>query len=314
MIRPHLQVSIATAQAIADRLRAGTTVANVFSIHGGEMAAVYEIAFTDGHPSLILKIYPEALHWKMRKETRIIALAQGRLSVAVPEILLADDTKHLVDLNFLVMTKLDGVLLGSIERTLTPDQFASAYRQIGSLLHEFHRIRMQAFGYIGEKGIVAPYASNHAYLTAQFERKLKEFLQRGGTEALARRIEKYAALHASLLHACTQAVVCHNDLHAGNLFARVNRGAIQLCGVVDFEGALAGDPLMDIAKALYYLSGDARRALLEGYGSIGSLHEAQALNFYHLYFVLELWCWMVQIGNKQSLAALTRDLERYSTP
>jgi hygromycin-B 7''-O-kinase len=46
-------------------------------------------------------------------------------------------------------------------------------------------------------------------------------------------------------------VLCHNDLHAGNLPATVGKGDLQLTGVLDFEGALSGDPLMDVAKALY---------------------------------------------------------------
>src|SRR5262245_29940147 len=35
---------------------------------------------------------------------------------------------------------------------------------------------------------------------------------------------------------------------------RLRGGAVRLSGVLDFEGALADDPLMDVAKALYYLS------------------------------------------------------------
>jgi aminoglycoside phosphotransferase (APT) family kinase protein len=46
----------------------------------------------------------------------------------------------------------------------------------------------------------------------------------------------------------------HNDLHAGNVLAEIAEGGVRLSGVLDFEGALAGDPLMDVAKALYYLN------------------------------------------------------------
>jgi aminoglycoside phosphotransferase (APT) family kinase protein len=80
--------------------------------------------------------------------------------------------------------------------------------------------------------------------------------------------------------------------------------------VLDFEGALAGDPLMDVAKALYYLTDEAKTALLEGYGDMGQRRWSQTLDLYHLYFVLELWCWMAQIGNEQSLDKLALHLER----
>ena len=116
----------------------------------------------------------------------------------------------------------------------------------------------------------------------------------------------------SRLSACKQAVLCHNDLHAGNLLVTDMDGSLRLSGVLDFEGALAGDPLMDVAKALYYLDAECRHALLGGYGPIDRLRWPQTLDLYHLYFVLELWCWMAEIGKNETLKKLALELERYS--
>jgi aminoglycoside phosphotransferase (APT) family kinase protein len=40
---------------------------------------------------------------------------------------------------------------------------------------------------------------------------------------------------------------------------------LRLSGILDFDGALAGDPLMDVAKALHYVGAEAKAALLKGY-------------------------------------------------
>jgi aminoglycoside phosphotransferase (APT) family kinase protein len=253
------------------------------------------------------------MHWKMQKEVTVSTLIQGRLSVAMPHILFADDTKALLGLNLVLMTKLEGSVLRWLEPAMTSGQIASAYKQIGQLLREFHRIPMEAFGYIGPNGIWTAYATNHAYMSFQFGKKLKEFTDQGGAASLARRVEAHVAERNHLLHACTRPVLCHNDLHTTNLLAKTTEGAVRLSGVLDFEGALAGDPLMDVAKALYYVSEQNRRALLEGYGETGRPQWSQALALYHLYFVLELWCWMAQIGNRGALDKLTSDLERFST-
>lgn len=311
-IRPDLQVPVATAQAIVDGVLQGHTVAAVSEIHGGEIAAIYEIAFGGAEQPVILKVYPDSLHWKMQKEVTVASLIQACLSVPVPRILLADDSKRLLGLNFILMTKLAGSILGGFESTLTNGQRVSAYRQIGLLLREFHRIPMEAFGYIGASGILTAHSTNHAYLSFQFDRKLKEFTDRGGAIRLAQRIAAHVSRRADLLRECSHPMLCHNDLHVGNLLAEITKGDVRLSGVLDFEGALAGDPLMDVAKALYYLDAGARDALLEGYGDTGRQHWQQALDLYHLYFVLELWCWMAQIGNQQPLGRLAMDLERCS--
>ena len=101
-------------------------------------------------------------------------------------------------------------------------------------------------------------------------------------------------------------------MHAGNLLARASDEKLRLTGLLDFEGALAGDPLMDVAKALFYLDAASKRAVLEGYGATGREKWSQTLDLYHLYFIIELWCWMAQIGNRQPLDKLARELERYS--
>ena len=119
-----------------------------------------------------LKVYPDSLHWKMQEEANVLHLVCDRLSVAVPHILLADDSKRLLGLNFILMSKLEGSILGRLEPTLTSEQLVSAYTQIGQLLQEFHRIPMKAFGYIGPNGIWTEHPTNRAYLSFQFDRKL----------------------------------------------------------------------------------------------------------------------------------------------
>ena len=312
-LKPDLQVSVSTAQSIVDQVVSDGTVTTVSRLYGGEIAAIHEIAFASpAHQPLVLKVYPDDLRWKMQKEVTVIGLVQGRLSVPAPDILLADDSKRLLPLNFILMTKLDGSRLGQLEKDLTSEQLASAYAQIGQLLREFHRVPMEAFGYIGPTGIWTAHPSNHDYLTHQFQRKLKEFTERGGSAELAQRVSGHVAERAQLFIGCSQAVLCHNDLHAGNLLATIVNGEPRLTGVVDFEGALAGDPLMDVAKALYYLDEPCTRALLDGYGPLGREHGSETLDLYHLYFVLELWCWMAQIGKQERLDRLSLELEACS--
>jgi hygromycin-B 7''-O-kinase len=36
----------------------------------------------------------------------------------------------------------------------------------------------------------------------------------------------------------------------------------------------------------------------------------ETVALYRLYYVLEFWCWMALLGNAETLAGLTRDMER----
>lgn len=310
-VKPDIVVSPAQAQAIVDRLGAGQMVAQISKLQGGAIGAIYEIGLTAGAPSLMLKVYPESLHWKMQKEVNVCALLSGRLSVPVPRVLLADDTKAVIGLNFVLMDKLDGDVLRGLEPALAASELFAAYSQMGEVLRQIHRISMQSFGYIGPNGIWTSHASNRAYMSFQFETKLTEFVGRGGDPALGDRLKAVVIEHTYLLDACATAHLCHYDFQSGNILAESKDGSLRLSGVLDFESAIAGDPLMDIAKALYYFTPEdepKKAGLLAGYGALDRGHWQQTLDLYRLYATLELWCWMMEIGNREPLARLAEDL------
>jgi aminoglycoside phosphotransferase (APT) family kinase protein len=310
-VKPDIAVSPAQAQTIVDRLGAGQAVAHISKLHGGAIGAIYAIGLTDGAPSLVLKVYPESLHWKMQKEVNVCALLSDQLSVPVPRVLLADDTKSVIGLNFVLMNKLDGAVLRTLEPALPDTELLSAYSQMGEVLRQIHRISMPSFGYIGPHGVWTPHASNRAYMSAQFETKLTEFIERGGDTALGDRLRAVVIERLYLLDACTTSHLCHYDFHSGNVLAERNAGPFRLSGILDFESAIAGDPLMDIAKALYYFTPadePKKAALLAGYGALDRGDWQETLDLYRLYATLELWCWMAQIGNREPLASLAEDL------
>jgi aminoglycoside phosphotransferase (APT) family kinase protein len=312
-LKPDLAISCDQAQAIVNRIAEPRTVARVTTLHGGELCAVYEISLTEGSPSLVLKVYPDALQWKMQKEVSVARLLQDRLSVPIPHVLLVDDTKSLMELNFIVMSKLDGDILLGLERTLPQAEVHSIYWQMGRLLREIHCIPIDAFGYIGPHGVWTPYASNQAYMSFQFGKKLTEFVESGGASELADRLGAFVERRAHLLDGCAAARLCHYDFHGGNVLIERKDGSLHVSGILDFENAIAGDPLMDIAKTLNYAVREdqtKRSGLLAGYGTIERPDWEETLALYRMYCVLELWCWMAQIGNSEPLAGLTLDLER----
>jgi hypothetical protein len=67
-IRPDLQVPVATAQAIIDGVMVGHPVAAVSKIHGGEIAATYEIAFGDANRRSFSRCIPTRYIGRCRRK------------------------------------------------------------------------------------------------------------------------------------------------------------------------------------------------------------------------------------------------------
>ena len=307
-LKPRLAISVDQAQTVVRRMSPHAAVQGVTELHGGEISTVIEIALADA-TACILKVYPESLQWKMAKEVYVLGLLRD-LGAAIPKILLADDTRSVIDLNYLLMTRLDGTVLGRREATLSEAELFAIYAEMGAALRRINDVTLDSFGYIGPNGVWTAHPSNHAYMSAQFDRKLTEFCTRGGDPALAARLRDSVVARRHLLDAAATPRLCHYDFHAGNVLV-TSQNEPHLTGIVDFENATSGDPLMDIAKALYYFTAkdvSKRDGLLAGYGPIGRADWQETLALYRMYCALELWCWMAQIGKHEALADLTREL------
>jgi len=254
VLKPRLAISVDQARSITRCVAPNSSVLGITELHGGEIGTVLEIALEDA-PACILKIYPASLQWKMAKEVYVLGLLRD-LGTSVPNILLADDTRSLIDLNFVVMNRFDGQDVLRLEPSFGPADSYALHAQMGRALREIHRIPMGAFGYIGPEGIVSPSVSNRAYMLSQFDRKLAGFAQFAGRPALAEQLSTYVLRSAPLLDGCAQASLCHYDFHTGNVLAAQRNGSWQLTGIVDLANAIAGDPLMDLAKTVSYLGRD----------------------------------------------------------
>jgi aminoglycoside phosphotransferase (APT) family kinase protein len=313
-LKPSLTVTDAQAQAIVDRIAPGRRLARVGELLAGEISAVFEIELAEGPPAFVLKVYPETMHWKMQKEVGIARLLE-RLPIPAPGILLADDSRSLLDLNFVVMNRFDGRNVRQWEPSLDEDETFDIYRQMGEALRVIHGVTLESFGYLVANGVVQPFASNRAYMLSQFERKLSGFRELGRRPALAAQLDAYLKRSADLLDGCPRPVLCHYDYHSGNLLAERHDGALQLTGIIDLENAIAGDPLMDLAKTIAYSVRDdetKRDGLFAGYGALDRPDWQETLRLYQFYGTIELWAWWVQIGDAARAEGIVAELESYA--
>ena len=282
---------------------------------GGQLSTVYEVRCADAAHSAILKVYAPEWTWKQAKEVRVYQLLEGLRSLPVPSVLHHAPDGGPEGRAVTILSLLEGSPLSEVSKDLDPALLPSFYREMGAVLATVHQIGQEAYGYVVDH-VLDPLLDNGSYMRHQFAKKLKEFAELGGDEtlrdAVARRIERDGALFDN----CAAAVLCHNDLHEGNVLVARRADGWQVTGVIDVENAIAADPLIDLAKTDYYALGRGepeRAALLEGYRSAhGSLptDAAERLDLYRLYHALELWDWFRSIGVVEPLDSIAEDIAK----
>ena len=292
-VKEHRTLDLAEAQQY---VTGNVTAVDRFA--GAGVSDVFDVSTDERR--FVVKLFPPDYEWKLAKELFVYELVGEHLpDVPVPHVISADREEHV-----LVLERIDGLPTSS----LSTDDVPNLYREIGRLLARLHAIELDAFGYLTAEGIFEPHATNLDYMRSQFAKRLATFGD-GGDRGLANAIAEHVRALEELLTGRPTAVLCHNDCHEGNvLVTREATGA--LAGVFDFENALGGAPLLDLAKTVAYSPRDRgviTDALAEGYGALPP-HWRDAIDLYGLYHVLELWVWFESIGARDDLQALADDL------
>lgn len=304
-VQPRLQPE--AAQAIADSVQPGYPVTDVVARSGGEVSTVYETRGAGSARPLIVKIYAPEWRSKLVKEVYVYRVLARHGIRHIPRVLhAAPFGVPALPYGYTVMTRLDGRPLSEVVDGLTGVDLAAVYRQLGRLLAAVHQIAQEHWGYLTTR-VVDVRPTNSAYMTEQFDRRLTTFGQLGGDPDLARAIGRHVARQAGLYAACRLPVLCHNDFHEGNVLV----DGSTVTGFVDVEGAVAADPMFDLARTDYFvLRHDTakRDAFLGGYGSLPG-DWAERVAMYRVHHALEHWNWAASRGKPASAARARSDLE-----
>jgi len=303
-------VTPATAARLLRPVLPDAPVSDVVARTGGRLSAVHEVRLV-GRPPLVVKVYAHEWRWKQEKERHVYGLLGEHGRGAVPEVLHCAPDGGPDGRPFTVMTCLDGVPLSEVSGGMDAAALRRLYGQVGAHLAAVHRVAQEEFGYV-VVGVVDPEPTNAAYMARQFDKKLAEHAALGGDPALHDAVRRAADRGAAAFGRCAAPVLCHDDLHEGNVLVDQVRGRWEVTGFVDVENAVAADPLLDLAKThLYSVRGDAdkRAGLLEGYGTLPDDAE-ERLALYELYHALELWDWFASTGDTGPLPGIADDLWR----
>lgn len=294
--RTTIELDGETVQQIVQNLDPGLVAGGFARLHGGS-TEVYRIdlAGADIEP-LVLKIYPDEPEWGPAKE-KLVAGWFTELTRLAPNWLEIDESRSLLPLRYALLPLLPG---RALRDWMAEPDIEQAYRQMGELLRGIHAMAMPAYGYVFGHGIDRPISTNADYMTSAFEDVFRRFRDLGGDADLGRRLRQLAEGNFGLLQQSSNAVLCHDDFHQGNVLAlRGDAGRLQLSGLVDFGNARAADRLFDLARALFCSAHEDPRSykpILEGYGPVDHIDIERTLWLYTLFHRLSMWCWLTKLG------------------
>lgn len=259
-------------------------VTQIDELKEGYFNAAYDVTLSDGR-QVILKIAPvsDALIMSYEKnimfsEVKAMELVKAQSKVPVPEIYMYDSGCSVCDAPYFIMEKIPGKSLSAINQELSDKEKSDIMWLIGAYTRQINSITGTEFGYPGQPDIRGkcwfPTFKKMMQL-AVADAKKKEIDLKIDIDELFLRLDA----DEICFHEVQIPRLVHWDLWDGNIF--VEKGKVT--GIIDFERAIWGDPLMEVGFRSYGQSID----FLEGYGKNEfTLNEKKRIFWYDIYLFL----------------------------
>lgn len=255
--------SEASIRAMAGRAFPEAKVLKIAEMNQGLFNAAYQVVLTDGTRT-VLKIAPApevpVMRYEkgiMRAEVQAMALVRQKTDVPVPAVFFSDASRTLCDADYFFMEHLEGERYDLQKSALSASEKEELEASIGAYNRQINEISGARFGYPAQP------EKQKASWNEAFLLLVDELLLDGEEHAVPLPLS-YPAMRAvfreygGCLHEVKQPRLVHWDLWDGNVLVKGHK----VSGILDFERALWGDPLME-----YYFSGRYdNAAFLKGYG------------------------------------------------
>jgi aminoglycoside phosphotransferase (APT) family kinase protein len=196
----------------------------------------------------------------MAQEPQIHSLLRTETTVPVGEILAYDESRTLLDRDYLIMERLPGRALA--ESRLTARQLDAVLEQVGVCLAQMHALVTDRYGYLGAHRPMAPQPTWVQAFDEMWNRLLDDVVVCGGyTPEEAGVYRRLLAAYRPHFDRPVPASLLHMDVWSQNIL--VDEGG-RLTGLVDLDRALWGDPEIEFAVLDY--CGISEPAFWVGYG------------------------------------------------
>lgn len=256
----------------------------------GMANAAYSLELADGQ-AVVLKIAPTSGAKLMRYERNLMKAEVGAMmrvaeagGVPVPRIYAYDESEEILPSSYFIMEQLQGYPYNKVREEMTEEQRDKIEHRLGVLSQRINEIRGERFG------LYACPAPKDGTWAGTFGALISGVLDDGrdvGAELPASYDEVWQEIERALpaLDEVTEPRLVHWDLWPGNVFVRGE----EIVGLIDFERAMWGDPLIEY----YFGKFGASAAFERGYGRAPSTpgeRLRRSLYDFYLDLILKIEC------------------------
>jgi aminoglycoside phosphotransferase (APT) family kinase protein len=226
----------------------------------------------------------------MAQEPGLHALLRAETTLPVAQILAYDDSRMLVDRDYLLMERLPGQPL--TDMNLTAKLVDRVFEQVGRYLREMHSLVADRYGYLGPHQPMKPQPTWAEAFTVMWNKLLDDVVACGGYSAdEADTLRPLVEIYRPHFDRPVPASLLHMDVWSQNILVDASG---RVTGLVDLDRALWGDPEIEFAVLDY--CGISEPAFWRGYGqerdtSFSAQIRARFYLLYEIqkYIVIRLW-------------------------
>jgi aminoglycoside phosphotransferase (APT) family kinase protein len=226
----------------------------------------------------------------MAQEPQLHALLRAETAVPVAEILAYDDSRRLVDRDYLLMQRLPGRPLTGAG--LNQREVEGVLEQVGVCLAQMHALVADRYGYLGDHRPMAPQPTWAQAFNVMWNKLLDDVTACGGyTPDEAGVFRRLLEIYGPHFDRPVRASLLHMDVWSQNILVDDSG---RVTGLVDLDRALWGDPEIEFAVLDY--CGISEPAFWRGYGRArdDSFSAQIRARFYMLYevqkyIVIRIW-------------------------
>jgi aminoglycoside phosphotransferase (APT) family kinase protein len=253
-------------------------------VHGADRDLVLRISPPDDAGFLF---YEQRM---MAQEPQLHALLRAETTVPVAEILAYDDSRALIERDYLLMERLPGQPF--TDASLTDRQTEAVLEQIGGHLAQMHTLVADRYGYLGAHQPMAPQPTWVDAFAVMWNRLLDDIVACGGyTYEEANAFQHLFEVYRPHFDRPVPASLLHMDVWGQNILVD---GSGRVTGIVDLDRALWGDPEIEFAVLDY--CGISQPAFWRGYDrprdtSFSAQIRARFYLLYEVqkYIVIRIW-------------------------